>query len=223
MIWMGNDLSLINDWESYLKGIHLQHGMGSLLRWTGALQRTHVLPAASARPDASLRERVWDVAVVPESIPLSPLLPPGNEMRSDVDSSPPPVSLYISVALCLYVSLLLSISSFCHPFLLFLKKKKIYFSGLECFPHYPVGLCDAWLQNPSSELRVCAEEHESVSIIECWCQIWGYIFNVLICTVVSDLLLDCHIVANMLACFPWDTCDVSIDVICLFMPSLQFF
>lgn len=42
MIWMGNDLSLINDWETYLKGIHLQHGMGSLLRWTGALERTHV-------------------------------------------------------------------------------------------------------------------------------------------------------------------------------------
>ena len=134
MIWMGNDLRLINDWESYLKGIHLQHGMGSLLRWTGALQRTHVLPAASACPDASLRERVWDVAVVPESIPLSPLLPPGNEMRSDVDSSPPPVSLYISVALCLYVSLLLSISSFCHPFLLFFFKKNFISQVLSVFP-----------------------------------------------------------------------------------------
>lgn len=58
MIWMGNDLSLINDWETYLKGIHLQHGMGSLLRWTGALERTHVLPTASTCPDASLRARV---------------------------------------------------------------------------------------------------------------------------------------------------------------------
>lgn len=101
MIWMGNDLSLINDWETYLKGIHLQHGMGSLLRWTGALERTHVLPAGSSCPDASLRERVWDVAEVPESIPLSPLLPLGNEMRSDVDSSPPPVSLCCSLSLSL--------------------------------------------------------------------------------------------------------------------------
>lgn len=201
MIWMGNDLSLINDWESYLKGIHLQHGMGSLLRWTGALQRTHVLPAASAHPDASLRERVWDVAEVPESIPLSPLLPPGNEMRSDVDSSPPPVSLYISVVLRLYVSLSLSISSFCPPFFIF--NFFIFISAvLSVFPYCPVGLCDAWLQHPSSEYRVCAEEHEAVSIIKCLCQIWGYIFSVLICTVVSDLLLDCHIAANMLTCFP---------------------
>lgn len=65
--------------------------MGSLLRWTGALERMLVLPAAPACPDASLRERVWDVAEVPESIPRSPLSPPGIEMRSGVDSSPPPV------------------------------------------------------------------------------------------------------------------------------------
>lgn len=99
MIWMGNDLSLINDWETYLKGIHLQYGMGSLLRWTGALERTHVLPAGLSCADASLRERVWDVAEVPESIPLSPLLPLGNEMCSDVDSSPPLVSLCCSLSL----------------------------------------------------------------------------------------------------------------------------
>lgn len=105
MIWMGNDLSLINDWATYLKGIHLQHGMGSLLRWTGALERTHVPPLAPARPDASLRERVWDVAQVPESIPLSPLLPPGNEMRSDVDSSPPPACLTLSLSLCCSLSM----------------------------------------------------------------------------------------------------------------------
>lgn len=154
MIWMGNDLSLINDWETYLKGIHLQHGMGSLLRWTGALEQTHVLPTASACPDASLRERVWDVAEVPESIPLSPLLPPGNEMRSDVDSSPP-VSLCCSLSL--YFPLSLSISSFLPPF--FQK-----FVGGECFPHCPV----AWLQHPSSELVsvwMCAKDHEAVSRI----------------------------------------------------------
>ena len=84
---------------------------------------------------------MWDVAEVPESIPLSPLLPPGNEMRSDVDSSPPPVFLYISVVLRLYVSLSLSISSFSPPPPLFFFP--FYFSSLECFPHCPVGLCDA--------------------------------------------------------------------------------
>lgn len=52
--------------------------MASFLRWTGALEQTRVPPAASARPDASLRARVWDVAEVPESIPLSPLLPQGE-------------------------------------------------------------------------------------------------------------------------------------------------
>lgn len=93
MIWMGNDLSLINDWETYLKGIHLQHGLDILLRWTGALERTHVLPVVSACSYASLRDHVRDVAEVPESIPLSPLLPLGNAICSDVDSSPPPVSL----------------------------------------------------------------------------------------------------------------------------------
>lgn len=54
-------------------GIHLQHGMGSLLRWTGALERSHVLLPASAHGNASLRKSMWDVAEVPESIPLSPL------------------------------------------------------------------------------------------------------------------------------------------------------
>ena len=112
MIWMGNDLSLINDWETYLKGIHLQHGMGSLLRWTGAHEQRHVLPVTSVHPDASLRERVWDVAEVPESIPLSPLLPQGNGMRSAVDSSPPSVSL---CSLLLYFSLYCSPSLFSNP------------------------------------------------------------------------------------------------------------
>lgn len=68
--------------------------MGSLLRWTGVLEWTRVLSVGSARSHASLRERVRDVAEVPESIPLSPLLPLGIEMRSDVDSSPPPISLF---------------------------------------------------------------------------------------------------------------------------------
>lgn len=88
--------------------------MGSLLRWTGALERSHVLLTASTCPDASLRERMWDMAVVPESIPLSPLLPQGNEMRSDVDSFPPPVSLSLShtVVLSPYFSLLLFLSLF---------------------------------------------------------------------------------------------------------------
>lgn len=138
--------------------------MGSLLRWTGALQRTHVLPAASARPDASLRERVWDVAVVPESIPLSPLLPPGNEMRSDVDSSPPPVSLYISVALCLYVSLLLSISSFCHPFLLFFLKKNFISQVLSVFPTTQLGcvMLDCRIHLVNSE---CVQKSTSQSAL----------------------------------------------------------
>lgn len=109
MIWMGNDLSLINDWETYLKGIHLQHGLDILLRWTGALERTHVLPVVSACSYASLRDHVRDVAEVPESIPLSPLLPLGNAICSDVDSSPPPVSLssissIFSIQLCLACS-----------------------------------------------------------------------------------------------------------------------
>lgn len=152
MIWMGNDLSLINDWETYLKGIHLQHGMGSLLRWTGALERVHVLPPVSVCPDASLRERVWDVTEVPESIPLSPLSPPGNEMRSDVDSSPPPVylcshSLFLSIALHLFLS----------PPFVFL------FGG---FPHCPVEPgcemldCSIYLVNS----KVC-KRHEAVSRI----------------------------------------------------------
>lgn len=146
MIWMGNDLSLINDWEAYLKGIHLQHGMGSLLRWTGALERTHVLPTASACPDASLRERVWDVAEVPESIPLSPLLPPGNEMRSDVDSSPPPVSLLFSPFISLYRAPSLPFS------LLFFIQRCWVFSPLPSW----AGLWDAWLQKACSELKsVC--------------------------------------------------------------------
>lgn len=81
---------------------------GSLLRWTGALERSHVLLTASSRPDASLRERMWDMAEVPESIPLSPLLPQGNEMRSDVDSFPPPVSLSLSVVLYFPLPLVLS-------------------------------------------------------------------------------------------------------------------
>lgn len=132
MIWMGNDLSLINDWETYLKGIHFQHGMGSLLRWTGALERTHVLPAASACPDASLRECMWDVVRVPESIPLSPLLPPGNEMRSDVDSSPLPVSFCCSLSLYFF----LSSPSLSHLLL----SPSFLFSVTGCFPHCPAEL-----------------------------------------------------------------------------------
>lgn len=107
MIWMGNDLSLINDWATYLKGIHLQHGMGSLLRWTGALERTHVPPLAPARPDASLRESVWDVAQVPESIPLSHLSYLRG-MRCAQTLTPllhQPLSLSLSVVLLLYLSL----------------------------------------------------------------------------------------------------------------------
>lgn len=86
--------------------------MGSLLRWTGALERSHVLLTASTCPDASLRERMWDMAVVPESIPLSPLLPQGNEMRSDVDSFPPPVSLSLTLLSSLFISLCCSFSLF---------------------------------------------------------------------------------------------------------------
>lgn len=156
MIWMGNDLCLINDWETYLKGIHLQHGMGSLLRWTGALERSHVLLTASTCPDASLRERMWDVAEVPESIPLSPLLPQGNEMRSDVDSSPPPVSLPLTVVHSLYFSLPLSISSFL----------PLFFYFVVCWVFFPLpswaGLWNAWLQHWSSELsvRVYGKKHQ---------------------------------------------------------------
>lgn len=134
MIWMGNDLSLINDWETYLKGIHLQHGMGSLLRWTGALERARVLPAGSSCPDASLRERVWDVAEVPESIPLSPLLPLGNEMRS--------LSLPL-LSFCLSLSRSLSLH-FSLSHLLFIQWCWV-FSPLPCW----AVLRDAWLQHPS--------------------------------------------------------------------------
>lgn len=98
--------------------------MGSLLRWTGALERSHVLLTASTCPDASLRERMWDMAEVPESIPLSPLLPQGNEMRSDVDSFPPPVSL--SHTHCCPLSLFL-----CRSFSLFLK---FFLPVLSVFP-----------------------------------------------------------------------------------------
>ncbi len=163
MIWMGNDLSLINDWEAYLKGIHLQHGMGSLLRWTGVLERTLVLPMASARPKASLRERMWDVAEVPESIPLSPLLPPGNEMRSDVDSSPPPVSLSLSLAVVLTLYSLYRSPSL--PFFLFFLFRWCWvFSPLPSW----AGLWDAWLQHPSSELEsvtVCKRAQGSQSTL----------------------------------------------------------
>lgn len=89
----------------------------------------HVLPAASACPDASLRARVWDVAEVPESIPLSPLLPPGNEMCSDVDSSSLPISFCCSLSL--YFSL-----SLCHLFL----SPSFVFGVTECFPHCPAEL-----------------------------------------------------------------------------------
>uniref|UniRef100_A0A4W6FH34 Limb development membrane protein 1 n=1 Tax=Lates calcarifer TaxID=8187 RepID=A0A4W6FH34_LATCA len=103
--------------------------MGSLLRWTGALEHTRVLPAASACPDASLRERVWDVAEVPESIPPSPLLPQGNEMRSDVDSSP------LLVSLCCSLSLFLSIALHLPLFFLF-----DLICSVEHSPHCPVEL-----------------------------------------------------------------------------------
>lgn len=84
--------------------------MDSLLRWTGVLEWTHVLLVGFTCSEASLRERVWDMAEVPESIPLSPLLPLGNETCSDVDSSPPqspsvvlPLSFSLFPSSCFYL------------------------------------------------------------------------------------------------------------------------
>lgn len=135
---------------------------------------------ASACPDASLRERVWDAAEVPESIPLSPLLPLGNEMRSDVDSSPPPLSL--SLALCVSLSL----SRFVVLFIsLFLSPSFFNFGGVESFPHCPFELgcelLDCSIHLVCSEcVQACAKEHKAVSRTECSCQICGYIFSVMI-------------------------------------------
>lgn len=172
MIWMGNDLSLINDWESYLKGIHFQHGMGSLLRWTSALEWTHVLPAASACPDASLRARVWDVAGVPESIPLSPLLPPGNEMCSDVDSSPPPISFCCSLSLLSF-----SITLPSPPFSLFFIWRHWVFSPLPSW-------ADGWLPHSSGVLSVWIWTKELRR-----CQICGCIFFSLLILIIVNVTL----------------------------------
>ena len=72
---------------------------------------------------------MWDAAEVPESIPLSPLLPQGREMRSDVDSSPPP-SLSLTGVLCLYFS----VSS---PTFIFLLVLIVLFLFVFFFPPLP--------------------------------------------------------------------------------------